>query len=32
MNVYHWFDFTIIGLDNYVKALFVLTRVSSRRS
>lgn len=23
MNVYHWFDFTIIGLDNYVKALFV---------
>lgn len=23
MNVYHWFDFTIIGLDNYFKALFV---------
>ena len=23
MNVYHWFDFTIIGLENYVKALFV---------
>ena len=23
MNVYHWFDFTIIGLDNYMKALFV---------
>ena len=23
MNVYHWFDFTVIGLDNYVKALFV---------
>lgn len=24
MNVYHWFDFTVIGLDNYVRALFVL--------
>lgn len=23
MNVYHWFDFTIVGLDNYIKALFV---------
>ena len=23
MNVYHWFDFTIIGLENYAKALFV---------
>lgn len=23
MNVYHWFDFTIIGLENYIKALFV---------
>ena len=23
MNVYHCFDFTVIGLDNYVKALFV---------
>lgn len=23
MNVYHWFDFTIVGLENYVKALFV---------
>lgn len=23
MNVYHWFDFTIVGLDNYVRALFV---------
>ena len=23
MNVYHWFDFTIIGLENYVRALFV---------
>ncbi len=23
MNVYHWFDFTIIGLDNYIQALFV---------
>lgn len=23
MNVYHWFDFTIIGLENYVEALFV---------
>ena len=23
MNVYHWFDFTVIGLDNYVRALFV---------
>ena len=23
MNVYHWFDFTIIGLDNYFRALFV---------
>ncbi len=23
MNVYHWFDFTIIGLENYTKALFV---------
>ena len=23
MNVYHWFDFTVIGLDNYFRALFV---------
>ena len=23
MNVYHWFDFTIIGFENYTKALFV---------
>lgn len=23
MNVYHWFDFTIIGLENYSRALFV---------
>ena len=23
MNVYHWFDFTVIGLGNYVRALFV---------
>lgn len=23
MNVYHWFDFTLIGFDNYVRALFV---------
>lgn len=23
MNVYHWFDFTIVGLDNYFRALFV---------
>ena len=23
MSVYHWFDFTIIGLDNYWRALFV---------
>ena len=23
MNVYHWFDFTIIGLENYIQALFV---------
>lgn len=23
MNVYHWFDYTVIGLQNYVKALFV---------
>ncbi len=23
MNVYHWFDFTVIGLENYVRALFV---------
>ena len=23
MNVYHWFDFTIVGLENYVEALFV---------
>ncbi len=23
MNVYHWFDFTIIGLENYFHALFV---------
>ena len=22
MNVYHWFDFTVIGLDNYIRALF----------
>lgn len=24
MNVYHWFDFSIIGLSNYARALFVL--------
>ena len=23
MNVYHWFDFTRVGLDNYIRALFV---------
>ena len=23
MSVYHWFDFTIIGLQNYYRALFV---------
>lgn len=23
MNVYHWFDFTIVGLQNYLRALFV---------
>ena len=23
MNVYHWFDFTIIGVDNYFRALLV---------
>ena len=23
MNVYHWFDFSIIGLENYIRALFV---------
>ena len=23
MNVYHWFDFTVIGLDNYIRALIV---------
>ena len=23
MSVYHWFDFTIVGLDNYIRALFV---------
>lgn len=23
MNVYHWFDFTVVGLDNYFRALFV---------
>ena len=23
MNVYQWFDFTIVGLDNYIRALFV---------
>lgn len=23
MNVYHWFDFTVIGLDNYFRALLV---------
>lgn len=23
MNVYHWFDFTIVGLYNYIRALFV---------
>ncbi len=23
MNVYHWFDFTVVGLDNYIRALFV---------
>ena len=25
MNVYHWFDFTLVGLDNYIRALFVMT-------
>ncbi len=24
MNVYHWFDFTIVGFENYKNALFVL--------
>ena len=24
MNVYHWFDFDIIGLDNYKRALFLV--------
>ena len=23
MNVYHWFDFTVVGLGNYIRALFV---------
>lgn len=23
MNVYHWFDFTIVGMENYIRALFV---------
>ena len=23
MHVYHWFDFTIVGLENYFRALFV---------
>lgn len=23
MNVYHWFEFTIVGLQNYIRALFV---------
>lgn len=23
MNVYHWFDFSLIGFENYVRALFV---------
>ncbi len=23
MNVYHWFDFTVVGIDNYIRALFV---------
>lgn len=23
MSVYHWFDFTIVGLSNYLRALFV---------
>lgn len=23
MNVYHWFDFTIVGLQNYIRAVFV---------
>ena len=23
MSVYHWFDFTVIGLDNYWRAIFV---------
>ncbi len=23
MNVYHWFDYTVIGFDNYFKALFM---------
>ena len=23
MNVYHWFNFTIVGLENYIRALFV---------
>ncbi|SDM78449.1 carbohydrate ABC transporter permease [Acetanaerobacterium elongatum] len=24
MNIYHWFNYSFIGLDNYVKALFVM--------
>ena len=23
MNIYHWFDFKVIGLENYKRALFV---------
>ena len=23
MSVYHWFDFTVVGLNNYLRALFV---------
>ena len=23
MNVYHWFDFSLVGFDNYARALFV---------
>ncbi len=23
MNVYHWFDFRLVGLENYIRALFV---------
>ena len=31
MNVYHWFDFTIIGLENYIRALFVFDSGFYRR-